>query len=96
MTGVLLNYFLYNYYQMKAYLFKLFIIISFLIIPAVSSFADAPDAPPAPDPGGTGGGTPVGGPIDGGMTILLVLGAVYGAKKIYTNAKKEKHQPPAE
>ncbi len=42
-----------------------------------------------PPPGGSGGsgpgGTdlPVGAPIDGGLSVLLVLGAVYGSKKIF-------------
>lgn len=41
-----------------------------------------------PPPGGSGGGgpsgsdLPVGAPIDGGLTILLVLGAAYGSKKV--------------
>jgi len=43
--------------------------------------------PPHPN-GGSGPGpsnTPVGGgaPIDGGLSILMVLGAAYGSKKIY-------------
>jgi hypothetical protein len=55
--------------------------------------------PPAP-PGGNGGpgstpvsngGTPVGAPIDGGLSILLAMGATYGAKKLY-HARKEKHE----
>ncbi len=43
--------------------------------------------PPHPNGGGgpTGGNVPVGGtaPIDGGLSIMLVLGAAYGAKKIF-------------
>jgi len=43
--------------------------------------------PPHPN-GGSGpgtGNTPVGGgaPIDGGLTIMLLLGAAYGSKKIF-------------
>ena len=47
-----------------------------------------PVRPPHPNDG-TGPGTnnvPVGGapaPIDGGLSILLALGLVYGAKKVY-------------
>lgn len=49
--------------------------------------------PPKP-PSGTGtsgnqGPQPSGAPIDGGLGILLALGAGYGAKKIYT-VKKDK------
>ncbi|HPE55672.1 MAG TPA: hypothetical protein PK904_04675 [Bacteroidales bacterium] len=43
--------------------------------------------PPHPNGGGApnGGNTPVGGgaPIDGGISIMLVLGAAYGAKKAF-------------
>ena len=43
--------------------------------------------PPHPNGGSgpNGGNTPVGGgaPIDGGLSIMLVLGAAYGAKKIF-------------
>jgi hypothetical protein len=39
--------------------------------------------------GGNVGNTPVGAPIDGGLTILMLLGVGYGARKIYS-IKKEK------
>ena len=43
--------------------------------------------PPHPNGGGGpgGGNTPVGGgaPIDGGLSIMLLLGAADGAKKVY-------------
>ncbi len=67
---------------MKHHLIKLAVIFSFVIIPAVVAFADPPDAPP-PDPGGVGGGTPVGAPIDGGLSILFAFGAGYGSWKLY-------------
>ncbi len=43
--------------------------------------------PPHPN-GGVGpgaGNTPVGGgaPIDGGLSVLLIMGVVYGSKKVY-------------
>lgn len=70
---------------------RLSVILLFLYItPAV--FAEDP-APP----GGTGGpgstpvgnGTPVGGaPIDGGVGILLAMGAVYGGYKLYKSRKE--------
>ena len=67
---------------MKRYLLKITVILSFLVLPALTALADTPDAPP-PDPGGDpgGGGTPVGAPIDGGLTILLALGIGYGIKQ---------------
>ncbi len=47
--------------------------------------------PPHPNGGGgpTGGNTPVGGgaPIDGGLSIMLILGAAYGSKKIFKMKK---------
>lgn len=66
----------------------LFAILLSLFITSVV-LADPP-APPPPggSPTGGGGGTPVGAPIDGGLFILLALGAGYGAKKVY-NLRKE-------
>lgn len=59
------------------------------------------DDPPAPGTG-TGGGSPVGGPgagpvgggagggapIDGGLSILLAMGAIYGAGRVYQLRKQ--------
>ena len=56
------------------------------------------DPPSPPGPGGSsigGGGTPVGAPIDGGLSILLAMGAAYGGKKLY-QARKEKHEDEKE
>jgi len=50
------------------------------------------DGPPPPPPGGGNidpVGPPVGAPIDGGLIILLALGAGYGGLKIYQYKKKE-------
>jgi hypothetical protein len=70
---------------MKKYIkpiFITFVIIAGLTIAHVS-FAQ----PPAPPASGSNGGasTPMGGtaPIDGGLSILLAAGAIYGGKKIY-------------
>ena len=52
------------------------------------------DPPPPPGPGGSpvsGGGTPVGAPIDGGLGILLAMGSAYGARKFY-KARKHKNE----
>ncbi len=64
-------------------------IIFFLAMLPVLSNAQPPD----PNSGGSGGGgsapgggnTPTGGgaPIDGGLSILMLLGAAYGSKKVY-------------
>lgn len=56
--------------------------------------ADEPlDSPPPPPGGGHGGGgNSQGAPIDGGLGILLLLGAGYGAKKIYVVRKDKKER----
>jgi len=62
----------------------------FTLIPTLLTFADPPNPP---GPGGnpvTGGGTPVGAPIDDGITILLALGFGYGLYKLYELRKKTK------
>jgi hypothetical protein len=47
----------------------------------------------APNSGGTQntpvGGSPIGSPIDGGLSILLAMGLVYGAKKVYQVKKQD-------
>jgi hypothetical protein len=47
---------------------------------------------PIDNPDNGGGGDPVGGgaPLDGGLSILLVLGASFGAKKMYHAFKNSK------
>lgn len=56
-----------------------------------TAFADEPlDNPPPPPGGGHGGGgnTP-GAPIDGGLGILMALGAGYGSYKLHKKRKSE-------
>lgn len=46
---------------------------------------------PLPYQNGSGSGVgqvPVGAPIDGGLSILLILGAGYGAARLYEMRKK--------
>ncbi len=75
---------------MKRYFLKLTTILFFLLVPLFSLLADPPlDNLPPPDPGGTGGGTPVGAPIDNGTSVLLVLGASYGLWKLYQLRKQD-------
>jgi len=73
---------------------KLFLIFICSSLSVLSSIADPP---PPPDGGSTGNsgtsGSPVGAPIDGGLGILLALGAAYGGWKIYLVRKKEKEEP---
>jgi hypothetical protein len=71
---------------------RIFTVVSFFALLPILSMAQPPH-PNSPAIGGggntpnTGGQTnaPVGGgaPIDGGLSILLAMGAFYGAKKVY-------------
>ncbi len=49
---------------------------------------------PPPNSGGSGGhglsGNQKGAPLDGGLGILMLLGAAYGAKKVYRFKKQDK------
>ena len=64
--------------------FKYLLTVSFLI--AFNAIMVAP--PPAP--GGPGCWPPPCVPIDGGISILVIAGAVYGGKKLYFDNKKRK------
>lgn len=69
----------------------LLLAIFFIVLSFVFNTSKA-DPPPPPPPGGHGSGgnqPPVGAPIDGGLGILIAMGAAYGGKKLYT-AKKDK------
>jgi hypothetical protein len=61
----------------------------FLALPLI--FKGQPPQPPHPNNGGApgAGNTEVGGaaPIDGGLTLLLLLGAAYGSRKVYRMKK---------
>lgn len=63
---------------------KKIFLIGLISLAAISSaMADDPEPP---NPGGdptNNGGNPVGAPIDGGLSILLTLGAGYGGLKLY-------------
>jgi hypothetical protein len=50
------------------------------------------DPPGPPNPPGTpvGTGTPVGAPIDNGVITLIILGAAYGAVKLYRTRQERK------
>jgi len=80
---------------MKSFCNRWFRIISLAILLALSYPALAQDPPPPPQAGGGGEGTGGtdgernGAPIDGGLGILLALGASYGACKLYKIRKKK-------
>jgi hypothetical protein len=68
---------------MKKALKSILIAGIFLTLP-LFSLAQTPPHPNG-DGGPGGGNTPVGGgaPLDGGLSIMLLMGAAYGSKKIY-------------
>lgn len=67
------------------------IVFALMIFPAISNLVLG-DPPAPPNPGGSpvGTGTPVGAPVDNGILILLALGVIYGAYKIYELKKRVK------
>jgi hypothetical protein len=76
---------------MKKFLLRIFLAAQLLIIPVLipAVFADPPGPPgPGGDPG-TGGGIPVGAPIDSAVIVLIAMGIFYGCYKIY-RIRKEK------
>lgn len=68
---------------MKNTIFKLSAIVAMVFL----SFGLFSQTPPHPNGGGGpgSGNTPVGGaaPIDGGLAMLIIMGAAYGSKKLY-------------
>ena len=73
---------------------KLLLTLAFLMtsIFMLNAIADNPlDAPPPPPGGGHGGGgNQNGAPIDGGVGILMALGAAYGTYKLLKSRKTDK------
>mgnify|MGYP001003492293 CR=1 FL=1 len=66
-------------------------IIGILLIGSMLIYSNniySQNAPPPPGNHGQQGGS---APIGSGLGILLALGAIYGAKKIYNLNKTEKH-----
>jgi len=71
---------------------KIIKVLSIAVILTFSSMIAIADGPPPPPPGGGNidpVGPPVGAPIDGGLIILLALGASYGGLKVFNSRKKE-------
>ncbi|MFZ4399882.1 MAG: PID-CTERM protein-sorting domain-containing protein [Bacteroidales bacterium] len=74
---------------MKRLFIQLTIISCLMLLPTIM-FAQAPPSPPAATHGSTGDAADptAGAPLDGGLSILLLIGAAYGGKKIQTLRKK--------
>lgn len=69
--------------------------LSILILSLGISASCFAGPPPHPANGATGGGPP--GcwpppcvPIDGGISLLIAAGAIYGGRKLYSNQKEKK------
>jgi hypothetical protein len=64
---------------------------TFLVFLTTGLFADNPPPPNGGSNPNSNGNVPVGGgtPIGSGLGILLVLGAVYGGKKIFKMDRQE-------
>ncbi len=81
---------------MKKSIIKISIIACLMLLPMLTSqmFAQAPPAPPTNSGGSANHGSisdqpdPNGAPLDGGLSILLLMGAAYGGKKIQGMRKK--------
>jgi hypothetical protein len=64
---------------MKRFLQIVFILFVLLIFPLF--IENASSQPPPPPPQDI--------PIDGGLSLLIIAGAAYGARRIYKNQKQE-------
>ena len=77
---------------MKRSLIKIFIVTVLISSPVFTVNLFSQGEPPLPGGSPLGGpGGPVGAnaPIDGGLSIMLVLGAFYGMKKTFKSGKEK-------
>ena len=73
------------------------IFIAGLLFTVTPTQAQSPPPPPPAEHGVDGNSNPRGGaPIDGGLGILLALGAAYGGKKLYQAYKEKKESSEEE
>ena len=63
--------------------------LSIFFIFALTTFCYAPPGPPVT--GGPACWPPPCIPIDGGISLLIAAGAIYGGKKLYSNQKNKKN-----
>lgn len=64
---------------------KILVVTAFFLTVPFVMMAQSPPHPNGGNDPSSGGNTPVGGaaPIDGGISLMLILGAAYGSKKAY-------------
>ena len=72
------------------------IFIAGLLFTVTPTQAQSPPPPPPAEHGVDGNSNPRGAPIDGGLGILLALGAAYGGKKLYQAYKEKKESSEEE
>ena len=72
---------------------RILLVFAIVLLSAIATMAD----PPGPPTGGNtqppiGGGVgPVGAPLDGGLSLLLIgLGAAYGGKRLFASKEETK------
>lgn len=73
----------------------LFGIVAMILGSHLSVMADPPEPPPPPSGHGQNGNAPAGAPIDGGLGILLAMGAAYGGKKMWEVRRKTGDPDPS-
>jgi len=73
---------------MKPFITKLSLLLLILVLTGLFSSLRAQPVPPRKPPTG---GLPIGGnaPVDGGLSIMIALSAVYGTKKYFSNKKNK-------
>ena len=67
---------------MKVVVKRLWVIFATMCMLCVTAYAQIPPPPPPAGP-------PVQTPLDGGVILLAVAGAAYGAKKVYNKKAKK-------
>ncbi|MCK9422974.1 MAG: hypothetical protein M0Q38_10275 [Bacteroidales bacterium] len=73
--------------SLKHFLF--FVILFFIMTFSLTTIAQGPMPPPPPgEKGSNNNQAPAGAPIDGGLSILLVLAGAYGSRKWVRSRKK--------
>jgi len=64
---------------MKQIIRNLLVVFALMVLPMLTSIVAAQPPPPKP----------VAIPIDGGLSILIIAGAAFGARKLYKHQKNE-------